>query len=241
MTPRLAELKTAPLAAALRSCALFGGLPPAELDHIAGFARLLDLAKGTYLFRESEPSHGFYIVRTGTVSVHRVAVDGREQVINIFRPGDSLAEATLAGNGGYPADARAEENATVVLIPKNEFVALLATRPDLSMRMLAAMSQHLRTLVAALDDLASKDVETRLAHWLIKRCPRPLTTASVDIQLDVTKTVLAAELRTRNETLSRALAKLRELGLVSSAGRTIHVLSPLRLDTLLRANLGDST
>ena len=35
------------------------------------------------------------------------------------------------------------------------------------------MSSHLRVLVGQLEDLTLKDVETRLANWLIKRCPNP--------------------------------------------------------------------
>ena len=35
------------------------------------------------------------------------------------------------------------------------------------------MSMHLRVLVGQLEDLTLKDVETRLANWLIERCPNP--------------------------------------------------------------------
>lgn len=226
---------------ALRGCHLFAGLPPADLARIADFAQFLAVAKGAYLFREGEPSRGFYVVRAGAISVQRVTPDGREQVIHIFRTGDSLAEATLAGGDGYPADARAVEPSEVIFIPRPDFLDLLNTRVDLALRMLASMSQHLRVLVNALDDLTRKDVETRLAHWLLLRCPKPLSRDAFDVHLDVTKTILASELRTRNETLSRALARLREQGLIESAGKTIRILDPLGLDAVLRAHLGEAT
>lgn len=233
----LADLRATARTAALRACPLFAGLPPADLARIVTFAQFRPLKRGAYLFREGEPSHGFYIVRTGAISVHRVAPDGKEQVIHMFRAGTSLAEATLASDAGYPADARAVEDSEVILIPRGEFLDLLHTRPNLALRMLAAMSQHLRTLVDALDDLTRKDVETRLAHWLVQRCPQPLPNRPCELRLDVTKTVLAAELRTRNETLSRALARLRELGLIAGTGRTIRVLSPRRLEEHVRSSL----
>jgi CRP/FNR family transcriptional regulator len=169
-----------------------------------------------------------------------VGLDGKEQVVHVFRPGESLAEATLAGDQSYPADARAVEPSEVIFIPRPDFLELLKTRTDLALRMLASMSQHLRVLVNALDDLTRKDVETRLAHWLLKRCPQPLVHAAFEIRLDVTKAVIAAELRTRQETLSRALARLREMGLIKSAGKAIRILDPLGLDAVLRANLGEA-
>ncbi|HZJ17293.1 MAG TPA: helix-turn-helix domain-containing protein, partial [Chthoniobacteraceae bacterium] len=102
-----------------------------------------------------------------------------------------------------------------------------------------SMSQHLRILIGLIDDLTLKDIESRLANWLLKRCPRPLRAASATIQLDRTKRVLAAELGTVSETFSRTLAKLRNDQLVRVSGKAITVLNPKKLDELLRRNLGE--
>ncbi len=222
-------ISSAALLSALRSCRLFESLGSVDLQRIAEFAQLRRVARGDSLFREGEPTRGFFVTHSGAINVHRIASDGREKTIHIFRAGESFAEATLPDGTGYPAHASCVEDGHVVFIPRSEFLSLLKTRPDLSLRMLASMSHHLRILVNALDDLTQKDVETRLAIWLLNRCPQPLGAEAVDIKLDVTKTVLAAELRIRNETLSRTIARMRDLGLVVSLGRTIRVIHPLQL------------
>jgi len=224
---------------ALRACQLFSGLPQDDLVAIATFVVPRRLAKGDYLFHEADSAQGFYVVQSGAVNVHRVNALGKEQVIAIFRAGHSFAEAALAGDTGYPADARAIEPSTVLLVPKSDFLELLRHRPELALRMIGSMSQHLRGLVGLLDDLTLKDVETRLANWLLKRCPQPLTSASATIQLDRTKRVMAGELGTTGETLSRTLAKFRGQQLVRVDGKTITVIAPLQLDELLRRNLGE--
>jgi CRP/FNR family transcriptional regulator len=84
-----------------------------------------------------------------------------------------------------------------------------------------------------------KDVETRLANWLLKRCPEPWAPGPVLIELKTTKRVLAAELGTVSETLSRTLARFRAQKLVSVKGKTLSVLAPPRLGELLRHNLGE--
>ena len=81
---------------ALRSCRLFVGLPPNDLANIAGISIARNYAKGAYLFREGEPSRGFFVVVRGAVSVHRVNPAGKEQVIHVFHTGESFAEAALA-------------------------------------------------------------------------------------------------------------------------------------------------
>src|SRR5215469_1122920 len=125
MTTSLIEFKKAAVINTLRGCQLFGGLPLADLQNIAELAVVKSLDKGEYLFREGDPARGFYVVQRGAVNVHRVNAAGKEQIIHIFRAGDSFAEAALASTTGYPADARAIEPSQVLLIQKDGILALV--------------------------------------------------------------------------------------------------------------------
>ncbi len=238
MASLLSEFKQAAMVNTLRGCQLFAGLAPADLHAIAQITVIKSLEKEEYLFREGSPAQGFYIVQKGAINIHRVNPLGKEQVIRIFRTGESFAEAALASASGYPADARAVEPSQVLLIQKAGFLDLLKHQPELALRMLASMSLHLRELVGQLEDLTLKDVETRLANWLLKRCPNPDSPLPVTIELKTTKRVLAAELGTVSETFSRTLAKFREQKLLVVEGKTVTVLSPAGLRDLLRRNLG---
>jgi CRP-like cAMP-binding protein len=235
----LSTLKQTAILNTMRACQLFAGSPVPDLKQIADITVIKTLSKGDYLFHEGEPSAGFYIVQQGAINVHRVSAAGKEQVIHVFRAGEAFAEATLATEAGYPADARAIEPSQVLLVKKADFVALLRRQPELALRMLASMSQHLRVLVGLLEDLTLKDVETRLANWLVKRCPDPGSERACDIELAMTKRVLAAELGTVSETFSRTLAKFREQKLVTVKGKTVTVLCQAKLTALLRRNLGE--
>ena len=114
--------------------------------------------------------------------------------------------------------------------------ALLARRPDLALRMLGAMSQHLRVLVGLVDDLTLKDVETRLLNWLVSRCP---LVGTATIELGSTKRALAAELATSSETLSRTFAKLRTEKLIEVRGATLRVPDAAMLRARFRRLLGE--
>lgn len=234
--PRSADLKLTGLVGTLRCCQLFGGLPPEDLMIIAGFVQPLKLAKGEYLFHEAEPSRGCYLVQAGAINVHRVNAAGKEQVIHVFRGGESLAEASLASATGYPANARAVEPSTVLLIPKTPILELIGRRPDLALRMLGSMSQHLRVVVGMLDDLTLKDVETRLLNWLLKHTR---TAPDGVIRLAGTKRVLAAELGTSSETLSRTFARLKTEQLLEVSGKTLRVLDQTALQARFARLLGD--
>lgn len=236
-TPRPADLKLTGLAATMRCCQLFSGLPADDLLVMAGFSHAVSLAKGEYLFREAEPSRGCYLVQSGAINVHRVNAAGKEQVIHVFRAGESFAEASLASATGYPANARAVEPSTVILLPKAPVLELIGRRPDLALRMLGSMSQHLRVVVGMLDDLTLKDVETRLLNWLLKHSRSAVGGV---IRLVGTKRVLAAELGTSSETLSRTFARLKAEGMLEVDGNTLRVLSREALDLRFRQLLGEA-
>ncbi len=234
------DLRIAARQAALRGCGMFADVPSTDLERVAAFIEERSVRKGQELFREGDPVRGFFVVRSGAVSVFRISADGAENVIHVFRQGQSFAEGALANEGGYPASARAVEGCELLFVPRAEFLALLRSHAEIALRMIGSMSQHLRLLVNALEDLQGKDVETRLINWLLKRCPPPRTDAPVEIALDVTKSVLAAELSTRNETLSRALAKMRDAGQIEVEGKRIRILAPRRLEAHFRASLGEA-
>jgi CRP/FNR family transcriptional regulator len=176
-------------------------------------------------------------VQRGAINAHRVNPAGKEQVIHVFWAFESLAEAALASPTGYPADARAVESSTVLMVPKTPFLDFIGQRPDLALRMLGSMSSHLRVLVGMLDDLTLKDVESRLLNWLIKHSRE---SSDNNITLSGTKRVLAAELGTSSETLSRTLGKLRAEKLITVDARTITVHDADALDAMLQRNLGSS-
>jgi len=223
------------LVGTLRCCQLFTGFPPADLEGFAGIARAITLAKGAYLYRKGDVSRGFYLVQSGAVNVHRLSAAGREQVIHVFRSGESFAEASLTSPTGYPADARALEASVVLLMPKDEILHLIGRNPTLAIRMLGSLSAHMRVLIGLLEDLTLKDVETRLINWLVKHSGG----APCAIPLRGTKRVLAAELGISSETLSRALGRLRDKKYISVAARTITVLNLPALETILKRNLGE--
>lgn len=222
-----ATIRLAALAAALRQTSIFSGLPDGDLLQIAGYSERRPLAKGEILFEEGQPVAGFYVVLKGLIKAYRVDETGREQVIHLIPAGQSFAEPAVAGLPGYPAHTRALEKSEVILIRGPEFLAHLRVHSELALRMLASLSRHLHELVSTIESHRLQDAEMRLLHWLANRCPDGNTPAL--IQLATSKGVLASELGTRPETLSRLLAKLRNAGILTVCGREIRVEHPADL------------
>jgi CRP-like cAMP-binding protein len=231
-------IRRAALAASLQQSAIFSGLPEQDLARIAAYSVKRSLKKDEILFREGEEVIGFYVVTKGMIKAYRIGEGGREQLIHLIHAGESFAEPAVAGLPGYPAHTRALEKTEVVLIRGKEFLEHLREQSDLALRMLASLSRHLHGLVASIESYKLRDAETRLLHWLLHRCPAGA--GSFAVELDISKGVLAAELGTRQETLSRILARLKKSGVLGVAGRKITVVDAEGLRRMFEEHLRPS-
>lgn len=225
----LRSLRHTALAAALRQSRMFAGLSADDLAAVTAGCSTRNLAKGEMLFRQDERSEGFYVMQSGQVSIFRVTPDGREQVICVFRPPESFAEVTLATLETYPANAIALEPSQVIVVHRAPFRDLIHRKPELSLHMLASMSLHLKHLVQMLQDHKGRQIESRLADWILRHSPAAAAGCPAIFDLPMTKKVLAAQLGVTSETLSRTFARFRQEGLLKVEGPRVHVLDATAL------------
>lgn len=212
---------------------VFQNVPRDLLLTIASITAPRVLGKGQYLFYEGTAAPGFYVVRRGAIKLHRIYFAGQERIVRVCRSLESFGEEVLFSTAGYVVNASATEETHLLMIRKNEFLALLKREPDLVLNVLRSMNQQFENLVSLLDDLTRKDVTTRLVNWLLQRCPDPNSCEPYTVRLPGPKRQLAAELGTVSETFSRTLAKFRDQNLVSIDRNAVTLLSPIRLAKLL--------
>jgi CRP-like cAMP-binding protein len=204
----------------LETSPLFKGLAEAGAERVAAYCRYRELEKGETLFHEGDEAATFFVVARGRVKVFKESIDGRELIIKTMRPGDLVGEAASLAGVPYPATAQAIEGAAAVEIPRREFVDLLRREPELALNIIAALSARLHQLSDVLEKLTLKDVPARLASYLLEHAAAGPGGPEY-VELAVTKTSLAAELGTVPETLSRALRRFADAGLILQEGKRI--------------------
>lgn len=181
--------------------------------------------KGTLLFREGERYRGMYVVLEGSVKVFRVTPEGRETVLHLLFPPQTLAEIPMFAGSDFPAHAETLEDSTLCFVERDGFLSLIQRDTDLAVKMLAGLSKRLRTLASQLEEITAHDVRTRLLHYLIGEHEQQ-THAHAQllphVRLRVSKSVLASTLSTTLETLSRTFRKLEDEGVLRVKGRLVQ-------------------
>ena len=189
---------------------VFSGLNPRTVQTLLAQATVVDLEPGHALFRQGEPAAAFFIVIEGWIKLYRITPAGDEAVLHVLTKGESFAEAVAFVGGRYPATATAAAHARVVAIPAHHVVSCIHEMPDIAIAMIASTSQQLHRLVQRVEQLSAQSALQRVAEFLASLCPRGDGSCTISLPYD--KTLIAGRLGLKPESLSRAFAKLRSVG-----------------------------
>ncbi|WP_319408065.1 Crp/Fnr family transcriptional regulator [uncultured Desulfosarcina sp.] len=212
---------------------LFKGLSEQQLDEIGTIAIDRHYHRNESIFTEGETADGFYIVADGQVKIFKTSLDGKEQILHIYGPGNPFGEVPVFSGSRFPANAQALVKSRILFLPRNAFVRLITANPSLSMNMLGELSMRLRQFTIQIENLSLKEVPSRLASYLTYLSREQENPDHVT--LDISKGQLASLLGTIPETLSRIFAKMSAQHLIRVDGKQIHLLDPLGLEDLSAA------
>ncbi|HEY3377118.1 MAG TPA: Crp/Fnr family transcriptional regulator [Armatimonadota bacterium] len=197
----------------------FAGLDEQTYTELLAHGQLRHFAKDETLFHEGESGKGLFLVQSGVIKIYKLSESGREQIIELSRPGDSVAELPLFDHGPYPASAAALEPSAVLFIPKAAFAELLLQRPQLAQAVIIALAQRMRNLVHLIADLSLRQVRQRLARFLVEEAGGRTT-----FPLTLTNDELASRLGSVRDVISRTLSALQADGLIRLHGRQVEIL-----------------
>lgn len=213
------------LAQVLAKAPLLADLSPNELQQLAARTVRKLFVSGELLFSEGEPCNGLHIIARGKVRIFKTSVNGREQVLALNGPGDTVAELPVFDGGPYPASASATEDAEIAFISRRDFHAYCLEHPEVALKVLAQVGARLRRLVGIIEELSFTTIRQRLIATLVKlaQAEGRQTDQGIEFQLPSTHQELASQLGTVRELISRNLMRLQAEGLLDVDARHIVV------------------
>lgn len=206
---------------------LFTSFTEKEIDLLLASTSLKNVGRAEQIFSEGIDATAFFIVVSGKVKIYKLSPDGKEYTLHIHGPGDLVAEAAIFDSMVYPASCLALEDTALMRVSREGFLNLIKTHPELSLKMMSGYSKRLRQFVAKIEELSLKDIKSRLAGYLIENSS--VENGVAVCHLSYSKKELSSLLGTIPETLSRALAFLKQKKLIIEKDNTIIIPDPEKL------------
>lgn len=209
---------------ALRACRLWRGADAAAIERLASTARVEHAPRGTLLASEGDVAVRFGVVVTGKVRVYHLGADGRVVTFETASAGEPVAAVVALAGGRYPANLEAATPVTIAWLEREALFALIEAQPKVARAIVSDLATRVVDFTAVVTSL-SMDVPSRLAAYLFQRslAVGRTTPTGLLVDLGMSKTELASSLGTVPETLSRALARLRDEGAIEVRTKDVLV------------------
>lgn len=210
----------------LRDLALFASVDAQTLQRLARDAKVESFDDGEVVFRQGDKAASVGVVLHGHVKLSRTASCGDETLINICMSGESLYEALTPDGELYRVGAEAIGDASVLKLSAVRFRYVLRESSSLAGAVIDEAARKLSALIGEIEALKGQNADQRLAQFILSLCPDG--EESCGFRLPYDKRLIAARLGVKQETLSRAFAKLRDIG-VRTETRDVFVENVSRL------------
>ena len=187
------------------------------------------------LFSKGDGADRFYILIEGRVNLYALTETGDQSIIESFDAIMSFAEAAIFskadGAPTFPLHCEVAAGSRLVHVMAAPFLRRLSENHRLALLLLGGLATWQGRMVREIAELKSKSPVQRLASFLVALAGNGDSNAQV--RLPLTKTELASRIGITPESLSRALARLKAVG-VDSLGRNVIITDMAALRRVMR-------
>lgn len=193
----------------LREIQIFARLTERTLQEIAQALFRRTYAPDAFILMEGEPCQAAFFIAEGTVCVHRLSSDGREQVLVQMKKGEAFNTVPpIPANGKNHANVRALTEATLYGLSKDDYVRLLQTYPDLAYAVLQDLANRMSHMTDLIENLSLHSVRGRLARFLLAQAD------GNELPQRWTQDEIAAHVGTVRDVVGRTLRAFQDAGFI---------------------------
>ena len=210
----------------LKTFSLLAELDDQELASLASVARQKTYLKGSFLVLQGNPGEACYLIVAGKAKVFIQGANGRELILTWLRAGDFFGEMALFDDQPRSASVQVTEEATVMILPKQEFLAQVKGSGTLLFKLLLALCRRLRGADERLADLAYLETYQRIAKALLllgKAVGGPGQAGEILRFKRPTHQELADMVGTSRETVTRVVNTLAHQGYLTLHGPEVAI------------------
>lgn len=204
----------------LRKLPIFRYLSVSDFDQMAKEVEVLDYKKGDFIFQSGDASDKLYIVCSGQMKIFTYTVDGREQIMYIYNPGDFVGGHNVLTGHKYLYMGQALENSKICTMSKAFFNRYCISNPMILLQILEKSYDRIRWAEDLISRLSSTNASIKVASLLLRFASRygTKTEEGTEIDLSLSREELGSYAGLSRETITRKLGELKDLGLIDYRG-----------------------
>jgi len=206
-------------------------LDRATCDALLATGRVQRAAAKTFLFNQGDEANICYVLLSGEIRLLMLTPDGKRVIIDIIGPGVHLGFFVALAGKQYPLSAEIIEDCQLYAWDAARMREFVLETPHLTMNIISALTERVTCLQTKIQQLATENVEHRIAHSLLM-LSRHLGKKEEDgilIDMPLTHRDLAEMSGTNIYSVSRVLHQWEIEGIITTGRKRVLLRSPERL------------
>lgn len=186
-----------------------------------------------HVFHAGQPSTSLYLVHSGFFKTCVTSADGREKITGFRLRGDLLGLDSI-GTNTYVGDAIALDTGEVWEIKYSELAGQL---PEFERELTSLLAAEVRRDWNWMLTVATLSADQRVVSFLLDLAARlgALGFSTKHMTLRMTRADLGSFLALKLETVTRALTRLQEMGLILVSGKDIQLCDARAMDAFIQS------
>lgn len=177
------------------------------------------------IYTEGSYPKGIYFINKGKVKIFQTNELGKELITELHKEGDFFGYLSLLKDEAYSSSATALEDSEIMMIPKEDFFALIYRNAKVSKKFIEILSNDLRENEKQLVKLAYNSVRKRVAEALVKLSDKYKKEDDQKFTMNVSREDLSNMVGTATETVIRTLSDFKDEKYIEVSGGSITILN----------------
>lgn len=205
-----------------------------ELKNLSDAAKVKIYKKKELIYTEGNNPNYLYLLQKGKIKTFRAHEYGKELIITIQKEGDFFGYTALLDETPYNESAEALEDSIVVLIPKEDFYALLNNNHGVMKRFVKLLSNEIQEKEVQLLQMAYSSVKKRVAESLLKLQKQYQQNTKDSFSISISREDLANIVGTATESLIRTLSDFKHENLIEIKGSNISIIDIKKFELYIK-------
>lgn len=210
---------------------IFAALGPRELAALARRSSLVPCARGSTPVQAGAAVPGVLVLARGALRLALRHEANEERVLRLVAPGEAFCLASAVLDRPSPYQATALSASELLVVPARAIRSLLERGEPFARELVQALATRELELCAEIHAASFRSGAQRLASY-IESLASPGTPRRV--RLPCSKTLIAARLGMKKETLSRLLKRFAGAGIIAVSRGEIEILDAAGLGAATR-------
>lgn len=188
--------------------------------------------KKDFIYLEGQTANDLYMVNKGEIKTFKMNADGKELITGFYQPGSFLGYIPLLEDRPYTENAVAMEDTEIVIIPRQDFLALIYSSNEMAMKFIHFLTNNLEDAENRLLQIAYQSVRQRVATALLRLLE--LAKPNSEETINIGRRDIANLIGTATESLNRTLSDFKDERLINITDHGITIVNKAKLEHLAR-------